>query len=250
MNEDSKKILIADDSRFFRSLLAYAFDEEGYTCTEADTGDKVLAMVESDRPDLLILDLMMPGLNGFQVLEKLRSVEGGANLPVIVLSQYTQNALERDILARHRVTAQLTKSTAVERVLFEARGALFPSEKEARRTQRVPLTLAVTARQGAGPGILGTHLTSTFNLSESGMFLVLSDREPPEKGSEVRLKFWIPTAEKIFEIQAIVAWVNDTRGMKRSHPPGFGVDFVSPTEEVKAAIRGFIAETAELATVE
>ncbi len=77
------KILIADDEAEIRSLLKLYLENDGYSVVEAEDGIKALEMVISEKPDLCVLDIMMPGMDGYQVLRKIREDN---NVPVIILS--------------------------------------------------------------------------------------------------------------------------------------------------------------------
>lgn len=77
------KILIADDEAEIRSLLRLYLENDGYSVVEAEDGIKALEMVTSEKPDLCVLDIMMPGMDGYQVLRKIREDN---NIPVIILS--------------------------------------------------------------------------------------------------------------------------------------------------------------------
>ena len=77
------KILIADDEAEIRSLLKLYLENDGYSVVEAEDGIKALEMVTSEKPDLCVLDIMMPGMDGYQVLRKIREDN---NVPVIILS--------------------------------------------------------------------------------------------------------------------------------------------------------------------
>jgi len=232
----TKTVLVADDSRFFRSLMACALDQDGLVCVQAADGVAALAAIRGGGIDLLLLDLMMPGKNGFELLEELRELGGESQLPAIVVSQYEPSPLERELLRKHDVTSVMTKSSALEHILFEVRSALFPEEREARRAPRVPLALAVTARWGTQ-----TRITTCFNLSLGGMFVVLPDREPPAEGKQIDLKFWIPGRDDVIKLAATVVWTNKADGeFERTHPPGFGVEFVNPAEGAVTAISDFL----------
>ncbi|MBO4337400.1 MAG: response regulator transcription factor [Lachnospiraceae bacterium] len=79
----SYKILIADDEKEIRDLLRLYLENEGYTVSEAGDGAEALRLLSADIPDLCILDIMMPGTDGYQVLKTLRQK---SNIPVIFLS--------------------------------------------------------------------------------------------------------------------------------------------------------------------
>ena len=241
MPEESRRhgVLVADDSRFFRSMLSYALGEDGFQSFVAASGDELLEVLREEGPrvDLLLLDLVMPGKNGFAVLEELRARSDGRELPVIVITQYALNPLEREILKKHGVVTVLSKASSIERILFEVRAALFPGEREARSRPRQQASLAVTVKGGAS-----TRYTTTYNLSESGMFLVMAEDDLPAKSSDVTVKFWIPDEASVFELGAKVVWVNvPGPDFRRSHPPGFGIHYSAPPERVVSAIRSFLA---------
>lgn len=80
------KILIADDDKSVRTGVAQILQGEGYLCCYASDGLDVLAKTEAEKPDLLILDIMMPGMNGFDVCSLIREKEGGEHLPILMLS--------------------------------------------------------------------------------------------------------------------------------------------------------------------
>lgn len=77
-------ILIAEDDAHLAEGLAFNLKRAGYGVETAPRGDAAVEMIKKRRPDLLILDIMMPGLSGFGVLEKLKSEK--INIPIIILS--------------------------------------------------------------------------------------------------------------------------------------------------------------------
>jgi diguanylate cyclase (GGDEF)-like protein len=81
-----RKILIADDDEHTRNLLRNLCENAGYEVTLASDGEATIAAVASQRPDLVLLDLMMPRKDGFAVLQALRENAEWADLPVIILT--------------------------------------------------------------------------------------------------------------------------------------------------------------------
>lgn len=87
-----KKILLIEDDRFLSSLLKSRLEKDGgYEVTLATSGDEGLLALESTAPDLVILDIILPGKSGFEILEELRA-KPGAQMPVIVMSNLGQEA--------------------------------------------------------------------------------------------------------------------------------------------------------------
>ena len=76
-------IMVVDDELAIRVLLERMLEPEGYEVILAADGSSALTMLEKHRPDLVILDISMPGLNGFQVLERIRQC---SDVPVIMLT--------------------------------------------------------------------------------------------------------------------------------------------------------------------
>ncbi|HEX9041997.1 MAG TPA: response regulator transcription factor [Trebonia sp.] len=81
------RVLVVDDDQRVRTMVSWQLEADGFAVTEADDGAAALAQIERDRPDLVVLDLSLPGIGGLDVLRRVREAEGtAAPLPVIVLS--------------------------------------------------------------------------------------------------------------------------------------------------------------------
>ncbi len=80
------RILVVDDERDITALVAYHLAKEGYRVSTASTGPEALKAAEQERPDLVVLDLMLPGLSGFEVLQALRRREDTREVGVVVLT--------------------------------------------------------------------------------------------------------------------------------------------------------------------
>jgi len=82
-----KKILVVDDEKNIRLLLKEELTDEGYDVLLAESGAKALDMIKSDKPDLVTLDIKMPGEDGLSILRKIRELE--YDMPVIICSAYS-----------------------------------------------------------------------------------------------------------------------------------------------------------------
>lgn len=80
------KILIVDDDPDMVELLRIALTEAGYSTCTASTGTEALAAAERSSPDLVVLDLLLPEMNGFNVCEKLRRNPATASVPIIMIT--------------------------------------------------------------------------------------------------------------------------------------------------------------------
>jgi DNA-binding response OmpR family regulator len=80
------KILIVDDDPFLLRLVGHLLGKEGYEIVTALNGEEALEKINTEKPDLVILDVMMPGINGLEVCRQLRGQPETAALPIIMLS--------------------------------------------------------------------------------------------------------------------------------------------------------------------
>jgi len=80
------RILIADDDPLLRSLLQHKLAAEDHQIFASEHGGEVLDMVKDHAPDLIVLDAMMPVMDGFEVLRRLKAGAGTRNIPVIMLT--------------------------------------------------------------------------------------------------------------------------------------------------------------------
>lgn len=80
------RILIAEDESFLSRALQDNLESEGYTVDVASNGEEALTHIQAHRPALILLDLLMPKMDGFGVLEKVRTNPEWSSIPVIVLS--------------------------------------------------------------------------------------------------------------------------------------------------------------------
>jgi CheY-like chemotaxis protein len=93
------KILIAEDNAVNRELLRELLEMRGYTVEEACDGEEALRMIERAQPDLLLLDIGMPVLDGFGVASKIRENPRLASLPVVAVTAYAMQGDREKILS-------------------------------------------------------------------------------------------------------------------------------------------------------
>jgi len=86
----AKKILIVEDDKFLRELIVKKLSNEGYDVIEAVDGEQGLLKIRDEKPDLVLLDLILPGIDGFEVLAQKKDEPFSASIPVIVLSNLGQ----------------------------------------------------------------------------------------------------------------------------------------------------------------
>jgi two-component system phosphate regulon response regulator PhoB len=82
----SKRVLIVDDEAPIREMIAVALEMAGYECDEADSAQSAHARIVDNKPDMLLLDWMMPGTSGIEFARRLRKDEVTADIPIIMLT--------------------------------------------------------------------------------------------------------------------------------------------------------------------
>ena len=118
------KILVVDDEPNNQRILTYTLNKVGYESTALADGENVLRWLEVNTPDLAILDVSMPGMDGITLLEHIRTMPQFARLPVIVLTGSGDDD-ERLRAERLGIQAFLTKPASSKTVL-EVVGSLLP----------------------------------------------------------------------------------------------------------------------------
>ena len=81
-----RKILVVEDDKHIRELVRFQLEQVGYAVREAESGESALTVVAAERPALVVLDLMLPAMDGLEVCRRLRAAEATRALPVIMLT--------------------------------------------------------------------------------------------------------------------------------------------------------------------
>ena len=84
------KILVIEDDKFLRELIVRGLKKEKFEVVFAIDGEEGVKKTEEEKPDLILLDLMLPGIDGFEVLEQIKKNSSIASIPVIILSNLGQ----------------------------------------------------------------------------------------------------------------------------------------------------------------
>jgi DNA-binding response OmpR family regulator len=120
------RILVVEDDEYVRRVLTLQLTKIGFEVVTAATGDQGFEMAKSVEPDLILLDLMMPGMDGFQVLKRVKSIDSLAAIPVIILTASHDDRHRRKGMS-HLAARYLTKpytldelQRALENALSEA----------------------------------------------------------------------------------------------------------------------------------
>lgn len=89
---NGKKILWVEDDKFLSMILSKKFEGSGYTLLKAKDSTEAFSLLASDIPDIIILDILLPGVSGFEILQKIKEDEKLKNIPVIMLSNMSKQS--------------------------------------------------------------------------------------------------------------------------------------------------------------
>ena len=126
-----KTILVVDDNSDAVEVVRAALETNGFVVITASSGLEALSKATENLPDLVILDVMMPGMNGFEVLERLRSSTETAEIPVIFLTARDQH---KDLTQGYRLGAHyyIVKPFTIAQLLYGIN--LLQSERESNKS--------------------------------------------------------------------------------------------------------------------
>lgn len=126
MGERTRRILLAEDDRFLRKAAEATLKRHGFTVVTATDGEEALRLAQAEIPDLILLDLIMPKIQGFEVLRTLKANPTTSSIPVIIVSNLgqthdVQQALEAGAAA-YLVKANLSLQDLVKQVEAALKG--------------------------------------------------------------------------------------------------------------------------------
>ncbi|MBK8576705.1 MAG: response regulator [Elusimicrobia bacterium] len=169
MSDPTARILVVEDDRAVSGLLESIFDKESYRVSLAGNGEEGLRLARLERPDMILLDVLMPGLNGFEVCQRLRQDPSTCLIPIMLLTALDQT---KDKVTGFKLGADeymskpfdaLELLARVERVIRRSRegmaanpltglpgGVALVEEIRRRVTDKIPFSVARVAVAGLG----------------------------------------------------------------------------------------------------
>lgn len=135
----AKTILVVDDEKDIVELVAYNLEQEGFTVIRAYDGEKVLELVKQKNPDLILLDLMLPGINGLDVCRIIRSKPEIAATPIIMLTAKGED-VDKVVGLEMGADDYITKPFSVRELVARVRTVLRRSEAREDELERKAFT--------------------------------------------------------------------------------------------------------------
>lgn len=169
----NQRILVIDDDEMILRMVAYVFHKSGYQVYTAANGQEGLAKIQTAKPDLIILDVMMPDMSGLEVCQHVRSHPSTASLPILMLSAKGE---VDDKVSGFEAGADdyVAKPVAPKELLARARALLA-------RAKRAPAPLARTigvvgVKGGVGVTTVAVNVATT--LASQGLPVILAELRP------------------------------------------------------------------------
>lgn len=89
VSKDTRTILVVEDYDDVREMLRILLESENFCVLEASTGAEALKVIKSGHPDVILMDLALPGFDGFETIRRIRKIDGFQNTPIVILSAYS-----------------------------------------------------------------------------------------------------------------------------------------------------------------
>ena len=120
---DQKKILIIDDEEDLQKMLKIRLEQEGFNIVQANDGDVGLKTAEQEVPDMIIMDIMMPNMDGYSCLKEVRSLPKTKDIPVLMLSGKEEEKV-RDLFAFQKISGYIEKPFELDDLVVKVREIL------------------------------------------------------------------------------------------------------------------------------
>ncbi len=161
-------ILVVDDDRNFRRLMTSVLGRAGYSTTEAATGEEAVDLAHEERPALVLLDVKLPGVHGYEVCRELKETFGD-DLPVFLVSGVRTEAYDRAAALLIGADVSLAKPVDADELLALVRKYASPTQPSARLG---PVAVDLTKREREVLGLLAQGLRQ----GEIAQTLVISEK--------------------------------------------------------------------------
>lgn len=215
----AEKILIVDDDVNALKLIGYTLHREGYEIVVAQSGQEALAKAQEEEPQLVILDIMMPRMDGYEVCRRLRAAPQTAQLPVIML---TAKGQIEDKVAGFEAGADdyLTKPVIPAELVARVKALLHRSRYAAHAKARS--IALIGAKGGVGVTTLAVNLAVT--LAQMGKDVILLDLQPHSGAAALQLGLSpVKTIADLLKREPTALTQSVVEDCLMSHPSGIRV---------------------------
>ena len=145
---DIRTILVVEDYEDVRKMLKILLESEQFGVLEASSGAEALKIVKSGRPDVILMDLALPGFDGFETIRRIRNIDGFQNTPIVILSAYSGPSV-CETARRARIEVFITKpidfdelAEVLEQILTDGRARKTKSTRSSAKRALIPGKMA------------------------------------------------------------------------------------------------------------
>jgi len=121
--DDKKKILVIDDEEDIQKLLKIRLEQEGFSVITANDGEKGLKAAELEMPDLILMDIMMPNMDGYSCLKEIRKIQKIKDTHVLMLSGKEEEKI-RDLFAFQKISGYMEKPFELDNLVAKIKEIL------------------------------------------------------------------------------------------------------------------------------
>jgi CheY-like chemotaxis protein len=229
---DKKNLLIVDDAELFLNMQQSFLSREDFVIHTAKSGTEAIDRARATHPDLILLDLYMPDMNGDAVCTELRSDPEFARTPILIVTSDQKPAnLVKCVEAG--CDGFVYKPFSREQLLGIVQQNLVISQRQYKRVGvELPCTITI------GDEELETTLTT---LSEGGAFIEMGI--PVDRDATLTLSFVIPDSKYPIKTEVVVRWAASF--LRMSGPLGMGVEFLEVTGGERELLKHYVDELAK-----
>lgn len=221
-----KKVLLVDDVGLFLQLEETFFKRKNCIILTARSGEEALKIVNENKPDLIVLDYYMPGMNGDEVCRIIKSDDRFKDVPVIMVSKSSKTEdIEKCLKAGadHYITKPIKQTELLEK-------AAELMNIPVRRSMRIFVKIEIE----------GKHKKEAFfgrteNISTEGIFIICDKNL--EVNSIVTLKFFLPGRKDEIVLKGVIVRVDPSKNI------GYGIKFTEIANSTKEKLHNFIIES-------
>jgi uncharacterized protein (TIGR02266 family) len=225
MVEECKSVLLVDDVNVFLQLECMFLQRKGFKIFTARNGREALRIARQERPDIILLDLILPDISGVECCKQIKSDPDLKSIPIIIVTT-SGGEEDRARCIEAGCDGYLTKPIKQMELLERVQKAL---NFRIRAEKRLPISTPVRYTTEEGSEERGI----TLNISQGGMFVVT--QHPPSSGTKITLDFQLKGIAQPFHLSGEAVW--NTQGMpKGAITPGFGLRFTDIPDAKRAEL--------------
>ena len=226
-------ILLADDSETFLMYVSVLLQRMGFDVVAAKDGEEALKLVNVVMPDIIILDIIMPVMDGVATLKKLKADKNISSIPVIMTSIDAREDVSSlcDDLGSAGFLEKPVKISDLNRLVTE--NMIFPRNKRRRHLRSVWSKKVELVHNGT------THQCYAVNLSEGGIYI--RKRDPFSVGAEVMVSLPVNSDDPL-TVRGIVIYQKGLYGDMMKIAPGMGIEFQDLSPDVSAMLRDYVTD--------